>query len=53
MLRHQPGKLSAKARFRPAVAGDSGIVRVYVFTVPPERLPRKRVKQPRERVLTW
>jgi hypothetical protein len=55
MLRHQAGKLSGKVRLRPAVAGDSGIVRAYLFSVPPEQLPRKRrtEQRPRERVLRW
>jgi hypothetical protein len=55
MLVHQRGKLSAKVRLRPAVAGDSGIVRAYLFTVPPEQLPRKRrtEQRPRQRVITW
>lgn len=55
MLVHRPGKLFAKVRVRPATKGDSGIVRAYAFTVPPEQLPRKRPRadRSRQRVLTW
>lgn len=53
LLVHQPGRLTAKVRRRPAVAGDPGIVRAYAFTVPLERLPRRRARRPRQRVAYW
>ncbi len=55
ILRHRPGELTAKVRVRPAVAGDSGIVRAYLFACDERDVPRKRrrVERPRERVLRW
>lgn len=55
ILRHRPGELTAKVRVRPAVAGDSGIVRAYVFACDERDVPRKRnrARRSRERVTTW
>lgn len=55
LLVHQPGRLTSKVRDRPAVAGDSGLRRAYVFTVPPEQLPRRRrrAERPRQRIGRW
>lgn len=53
LLVHQPGRLTAKVRDRPAVAGDSGIRRAYLFTVPVEQLPRRRPRPTRQGVTTW
>lgn len=55
VLRHRPGELTAKVRVRPAVAGDSGIVRAYVFACDERDVPRKRrrAQRPRQRVTTW
>lgn len=55
LLVHQPGRLTAKIRDRPAVAGDSGLRRAYVFTVPPAQLPRRRrrAERPRQRIGYW
>jgi hypothetical protein len=53
LLVHSPGRLTGKVRDRPAVAGDSGVRRAYLFTVPPEELPRRRARRPRQGVTTW
>jgi hypothetical protein len=53
ILRHRPGELTAKVRVRPAVAGDSGIVRAYVFAADPQDVPRKKRRRSRQRVYTW
>jgi hypothetical protein len=55
ILRHQPGRLTAKVRLRPAVAGDSGIVRAYVFAGDERDMPRKRrpARRSSQRITTW
>jgi hypothetical protein len=53
ILRHQPGRLTGKVRVRPAVAGDSGLIRAYVFAGDPEDVPRKKRRRSGRRVYTW
>lgn len=51
ILRHQPGRLTAKVRVRPAVAGDFGIERAYVFAA--GHVPRRRRRAQRSREISY